>query len=494
MSRLLYSLAWWFATPLVMVYLLWRARKQPAYLRHWRERWAWVPRRRRRGRPLIWVHAVSVGETRAAEPLIRALQLRYPQAEWLVTNMTPTGREAAAQLYGDSVRQAYLPYDYALAMRRFLKAWRPSFGIVMETELWPNLTAQANRLRIPIAAVNVRLSEKSLRKGLRFPTLIGDALQRLDTVAAQTPGDAERLAQLGRRDIIITGNMKFDVTPSAAGLELGRQWQQALAGRPVLLAASTREGEEVLLLAAWKKHLAARPNPDRSAPLLVIVPRHPQRFDDVMREIEQGGWRVGRRSALVSEGAPDGRFRSAGPSTETGLVDPGLVEAFKDLDVWLGDSMGEMTAYYAMADLALIGGSFLRFGGQNLIEACALGVPVVLGPHTYNFALAAEQAVEAGAGWRVVDLDQAVAGAWELLADPPHQQSMSNLALSFANSHRGATQRTIEALEPLLERCRGRLVPEAAADSPVEPIVEDGAPGLVDQRPDPVSAPGGGGA
>ena len=480
MTRLLYSLGWWLATPLVILYLLWRARRQPAYLRHWRERWAWVPRRRRRGRPLIWVHAVSVGETRAAEPLIRALQLRYPQAEWLVTNMTPTGREAAAQLYGDSVRQAYLPYDYALAMRRFLKAWRPSVGIVMETELWPNLTAQASRLRIPLAAVNVRLSEKSLRKGQRFGSLIRDALQRLDTVAAQTPGDAERLAQLGRRDVVITGNMKFDVTPSAAGLELGRLWRQALGGRPVLLAASTREGEEALLLAAWKSRLAARINPDRPAPLLLIVPRHPQRFDAVMSEIEQAGWRVRRRSRLVGGGEPG---PAAGGPALPDVIDPPPPGAFTGLDVLLGDSMGEMSAYYAMSDLALIGGSFLRFGGQNLIEACALGVPVVLGPHTYNFALAAEQAIEAGAAWRAPDFEQALDSALELLADPAHLHSMSNMALLFANSHRGATQRTIEALEPLLERCRGRLSPDATTD-------EAGREGLPADSPDPLPAQG----
>ncbi|MFT3802284.1 MAG: lipid IV(A) 3-deoxy-D-manno-octulosonic acid transferase [Burkholderiaceae bacterium] len=427
----LYSTAWVLLTPALIVYLLWRSRRQPAYRSHWRERWGLIARRRRRGRPLIWVHAVSVGETRAAEPLIRALQQRYPHAEWLLTCTTPTGREAGHGLFGDTVRQAYFPYDYPWAMRRFLKAWRPSLGIVMETELWPNLTRQAKRLRVPLAAVNVRLSERSLRKAERYGALIRDALARIDTVAAQTDEDAARLGRLGRRQVAVTGNLKFDVTPADAMRERGAAWRQALAGRPVVLAASTRDGEEALLLAAWKRLADGA----ATRPLLLLVPRHPQRFDEVDALCRQGGWRVVRRSTCA-------------PDTWAGA------------DIVLGDSMGEMFAYYAAADAAIIGGSLLPFGAQNLIEACALGVPVVLGPHTFNFKEAAEQAIACGAALGVADADEAVARALGLVADAEAWQAMHAAALAFAGTHRGATRRTIDALEPLLLRCRLRLEPD----------------------------------
>lgn len=450
-SRLLYSLAWYLITPALIGYLLWRSRRQPEYRKHWRERWAWVPRRRRRGRPLIWIHAVSVGETRAAEPLIRALQGRYPHAEWLLTCTTPTGREAARTLFGESVRLSYLPYDYPLAMRRFLKAWGPSIGIVMETELWPNLTAQAQRLRVPLAAVNVRLSERSLQKGERYGSLIRDALSRMDTVAAQTKEDAKRLARLGRNDIRITGNLKFDVLPSAPMVQLGGRWKQALGKRQVVLAASTRDGEEALLLDAWSRYWAqprAESQGARPVPLLLLVPRHPQRFDEVQALCTQSGHRVLRRSAFTTEVAPG----DAGGGQAAVLSD-----ALAQADIVLGDSMGEMFAYYAMADVAIIGGSILRFGAQNLIEASALGVPVVLGPHSFNFKEAAQQAIACGAALRVDDADQAIASSLSLLCEADRWQQMHTAALEFAAAHRGATTRTIEALEPLLIRCRGRL-------------------------------------
>jgi len=480
----LYSLAWHLLTPLLFAYLLWRSRRQPAYRAHWRERWGLIARRRRRGKPLIWIHAVSVGETRAAEPLIRALQQRYPHAEWLLTCTTPTGREAGRGLFGDSVRQAYFPYDYPWAMRRFLKAWRPSLGIVMETELWPNLTRQAQRLRVPLAAVNVRLSERSLQKAERYGALIRDALARLDTVAAQTNEDAARLGRLGRRQVAVTGNLKFDVTPGEAMRAKGLAWRQALAGRPVVLAASTRDGEEALLLAAWKRCIDGAPR----RPLLLLVPRHPQRFDEVEALCRHGGWQVVRRSASGSDGAvSDGSdagdgARAAGPGDagasgiglgETGLggtgssgIRSGASDAWARADIVLGDSMGEMFAYYAAADVAIIGGSLLKFGAQNLIEASALGVPVVLGPHTFNFKEAAQQAIACGAALSVTDADEAVARALGLVADADAWQASHAAALQFAGTHRGATQRTIEALEPLLVRCRLRLEAPSETSQP----------------------------
>lgn len=458
MSRLLYTLGWWAATPLVVLYLLWRARRQPEYLAHWAERWGFVPKRRDDA-PLVWVHAVSVGETRAAQPLVVALLERDPAIRVLLTHMTPTGRETGRELFGDRfgdrVVQCYLPYDGAIAPGRFLRAWRPSVGLLMETELWPNLCAAASRAGVPLALVNARLSEKSLRKGLRWRSLFGPALGSLARVVAQTEADAVRLARLGRTDVRVAGNLKFDVSPDEALLTRGRAWREALNGRPVVLAASTREGEEALLIDAWQGRSGESPSapsgpamvstPDRApapatgassearstrgAPLLAVVPRHPQRFDEIAAMLESRGLRVARRSRLDQE------FRDLAAS---------------EIDVLLGDSMGEMFAWYAMADVAIIGGTLRPFGGQNLIEACAVGTPVILGPSTYNFDEAAEAAVAAGAGRRVTDARGAAGTALALLCDVEAASEASSAARQFADRHRGATRRTLLAIEPLL--------------------------------------------
>nr|WP_221302891.1 lipid IV(A) 3-deoxy-D-manno-octulosonic acid transferase [Quisquiliibacterium transsilvanicum] len=433
----LYSLAWWLATPLVIAYLLWRARRQPEYRAHWGERWGFhgAAAARRGDGPLIWVHAVSVGETRAAQPLVAALLERHPDARLLLTHMTPTGRATGAELFarhGGRVLQAYLPYDLGFATRRFLRAWRPALGIVMETELWPNLCAQARRAGVPLALVNARLSERSLRKGLRWRALMEPALRSLACVVAQTPADAQRIGRLGRTDVTVAGNMKFDVSPAPALVERGRGWKSLLRGRPVVLAASTRDGEEALLLDAWQVQVQAQAQAQAQAqvrqPLLVIVPRHPQRFDEVADLLAARGLRLARRSALEASGG----------------FDPAAI------DVLLGDSMGEMFAWYAMADVAVLGGSLLPFGGQNLIEACALGVPVVMGPHTFNFEDAAEQAIQAGGALRAADAGDAVAQALALLRAPDALARRSAQALEFAKAHRGATGRTLALLEPWL--------------------------------------------
>ncbi|MGD9943859.1 MAG: lipid IV(A) 3-deoxy-D-manno-octulosonic acid transferase [Burkholderiaceae bacterium] len=432
MARWFYSIGWLLATPLALVYLMWRSRRQPGYRQHLGERFG-LFRRRRDDRPLLWLHAVSVGETRAAQPLLRALLERYPRHELLLTHMTPTGRETGAELFaGPRVHQAYLPYDQPWALRRFLRAWRPAIGIVMETELWPNLVAVARAERVPLAFVNVRLSPRSLRKGLRWSSLIRPAVAGVDLVLAQTRADAQRLAALGRDDAQVVGNMKFDVTPAPALEALGHRWRLVwLSGRGAgglpracVLAASTRDGEEAPLLDAWVRQLGRQSG---GAPLLIVVPRHPQRFDEVAELIARHGLRYVRRSALD-------------------------VELPADCDVVLGDSMGEMAAYYAAADVAILGGSLLPFGGQNLIEACAASVPVIMGPHTYNFAEAAAQAIDADAAQRVVDAEQAVSAALALAMDVERRQSMGERAADFAERHRGATARTVEALAPLIER------------------------------------------
>ncbi len=433
MFRWLYIAAWYLATPLVLASLLWRSRRQPGYRAHLAERFGghWP---RADLRPLIWIHAVSVGETRAAQPLLAKLLERYPGHELLITHMTPTGRQTGAALFAsERVHQAYLPYDYPSAVRRFLRAWRPSIGIVIETELWPNLVAEARREGVPMALVNARLSERSLRKGRRWSVLIRPALASLDLVLAQTDADARRLAQLGRSAVPVLGNLKFDVVATPMLEALGHRWRVAwLAGEPAeglprfcVIAASTREGEEAALLQAWAAHLQPPSLASRFPPLLVIVPRHPERFDEVAALIEAGGWRMVRRSRL-SEAERSGA------------------------QVLLGDSMGEMAAYYALSDVAIIGGSLLPFGGQNLIEACAAGVPVIVGPHTFNFAEAAEQAIDADAAIRVPDASRAVGQALAIVLDPERRQSMSDHAVAFAERHRGATERTLQALAPLI--------------------------------------------
>ena len=453
--RRLYSLGWLLATPLVMAYLLWRSLRQPAYLSHWSERFGLVGRQND-PRPLIWIHAVSVGESRAAQPLVRALAARHPSARILMTCMTPTGRETAAELFskelGDRFMQAYLPYDYAGAPGRFLRAWRPAIGLLMETELWPNLMAAAEAQAVPMALINARLSPRSLRRGMRQRSLIEPAARRLSLVLAQSPGDAERIAQFGRVVDAVTGNLKFDNAPDAVLMARGRAWR-SLIGRPVLLAASTRDGEEALIWQAWRARwpgqgqgqgqgaVAPLASASRSAsqassiestesikpPLLLIVPRHPQRFETVTRAAQAAGFAVARRADL-----DDPRFDAS------------------SIDLLIGDSMGEMDAWYALADCAIIGGSLLPFGSQNLIEACAAGCPVVIGPSTFNFAQAAAQALEAGAAQSVADADEAIATGLTILSDPVRKRAMAEAGTDFASRHRGATERTVTALAPLL--------------------------------------------
>ncbi len=412
MARGLYSLLWLLATPLIGLRLLWRSRKQPEYRRHLGERYGFYGSTPPAA-PLIWVHAVSVGETRAAQPLIEGLLARWPGHRILLTGMTPTGREAGRAVYGERVLQAYLPYDYPGATRRFLAHFRPAFGVLMETEIWPNLLAACAARKLPVMLANARLSERSARGYGRLPALARPAFRALAGVCAQTADDAGRIAALGATPVEACGNLKFDVRPDPEKIALGEHWREAIGTRPVWLAASTREGEEALLLAAWRR--VATPDA-----LLALVPRHPQRFGEVADLLAQQGWSWRRRS-------------------------DGLPEA--DTAVWLGDSMGEMAAYYRLADLAFIGGSLLPLGGQNLIEAAACACPVLVGPHTFNFLQATEDAIAAGAARRVNDAEALASAVRELLADAPTDtgplSAMRRAAGDFARAHRGAAERTL---------------------------------------------------
>jgi 3-deoxy-D-manno-octulosonic-acid transferase len=421
MSRLLYSLLWWLALPLVLGRLWWRGRKEPGYRAHWGERLGFYGKRLA-ARPTIMVHAVSVGETRAAEPLVEALLERWPGYRILLTHMTPTGRATGHALFakhGERVIQSFLPYDTGFMVRRFLRHFAPRACILMETEVWPNLVALCGDERVPVALVNARLSERSLRRGQRFGKLMTDAARGITLAAAQTEADAARIGSLGALKVAVTGSIKFDVVAPAAALQSGAWLRARIKDRPVLLCASTREGEEALILDARLRM------PDRPAGmLLALVPRHPQRFDDVARLVQSRGLTLQRRSQLEEEAVT--------------------------ADVLLGDSMGEMFAYYAACDCAYIGGSLLPLGGQNLIEAAAVGKPVLVGEHTFNFQQATEEAVAAGAALRVTDAGELLRQAALLLADPAQRAAMGEHALAFAGRHRGATVRTVELLQQII--------------------------------------------
>lgn len=408
----MYTLILYLLLPYALLHLLWRGRKQRGYLQHVGERFGRFAEQMRQ--PVIWVHAVSVGETRAAEPLIAALRARHPDHRILLTHATPTGRETGAGLYGNEVSRCYLPYDFGWAVRRFLQHFKPQVGVVMETEIWPNLIEGCVRHGIPCYLVNARMSEKSARGYRRFGVLTRRALGALSGIGAQTARDAERLATLGAEGVVLTGNIKFDRAAPPDMQALGTELR-ALFGRErrLFLAASTREGEEALVLEALAQIGVA-------GLLTIIVPRHPQRFDDVAALLGQHGIRYARRSSNQPVAA--------------------------DVRVVLGDSMGEMFAYYAACDLAFVGGSLLPLGGQNLLEACAVGRPVLVGPHTFNFEDATEGAIQAGAALRIADTQQLAETATALLNDPARREAMADAGRQFAHAHRGATERTMEML------------------------------------------------
>ncbi len=407
--RLLYTLVAYLLMPWAMLHLALRGRRQPEYLRHIGERFGFYPERVRA--PVIWIHAVSVGETRAAEPLIRSLQRRHADRRIVLTHMTPTGRETAQALFGESIESRYLPYDLPGAVNRFLDHFRPAIGILMETELWPNLICACARRGVPVHLVNARLSERSAARYRRFRGLAWPMLAALSGIGAQTQRDAQRLRSIGASRIAITGNMKFDRTPPPDQVRLGEQLRKLFGvNRPVFLAASTREGEEALLLEAL-------PILGGTDVLTVLVPRHPQRFREVAGLLKSGNLAFQQRS-------------------ENKTIRP-------DTRVVLGDSMGEMFAYYAACDVAFVGGSLLSLGGQNLLEACSAGKPVIVGPHTFNFEEATEEAIEAGAALKVVDAAQAVTVALELLQNPSRARTMGEAGRRFIEAHRGATERTL---------------------------------------------------
>jgi 3-deoxy-D-manno-octulosonic-acid transferase len=399
--RALYTVALRLALPLILLRLWWRGRREPGYREHVQERFGMYAGKR--PQKALWLHAVSVGEARAAAPLVRELQRIARDHAVVMTCTTAAGRETLRQVYGDSVIATYLPYDYPETVEAFLERFQPRLGVLMETELWPNLLAACERRRVPVVLANARMSEKSARGYRRWRALTLPAIRSLAMVCAQSDADAARLRGLGAPRVAVTGNLKFDVLLDGAHLERGREWKTRV-GRPVLLLASTRDGEEKALLQAIGD----------AEFLTVVVPRHPQRFDEVAALAQS-------RKSESALPAPTHR-------------------------VYLGDTMGEMAFYYGAADIAIIGGSFMPLGGQNLIEALAAGVPVVVGPSMYNFAEATRLALEAGAAIQAPDAAAAVREASALLSDPQRRAAMAAAGRKLCLEHRGATARHLAVL------------------------------------------------
>jgi len=432
MLRAIYRAAWWLIAPLAVLRLVIRSRRERGYREHIGERFGYCAGRLPEDEaPLIWVHAVSVGETRAAQPLVDALLAARPDARILLTHMTPGGRATGVQLFGERVLRCYLPYDMPHAVRRFLRAWRPSLGLVMETEVWPTLIDECKHADVPLVLTNARMSARSFKRAAKFGAGTREVFGGFTRVLAQSPSDAQRLTALGARNVAVLGNLKFDMASPPALIARGRDWRRAIGARPVWVAASTREGEEELVLQAF----AALDVPDA---LLILVPRHPQRFDEVAALVERRNLKLERRS------------RWAPAAAAAASAHEGVRPLPQDVSVLLGDSMGEMGAYYAAADLAFIGGSLLPLGGQNLIEACAVGVPVLIGPHVFNFTQATADATAAGAALQVQDPADLARALRELFNDKSRRVAMGAAAAAFASRHRGATARTVDVLTTLI--------------------------------------------
>ena len=411
--RWLYTQLWHIAPPLIRRYLRRRGQKSSAYLEHWGERFG-APLAKPVQQP-VWIHAVSVGETRAAVPLAAALKQYFPDAPLLLTQMTPTGRAAAEQLFPDA-QCRYLPYDKPAYIRQFLDEHRPRLGILMETEIWPNLMHGCREAGVPLFLANARLSEKSQQGYLKIRPLVAPALAGLRGCYAQTAADAERLHFIGASNVHVCGNSKYDITPSETMHACAAAFKQRIGNRAVVVCASTREhkgvDEAALLLEAWQAY--------RGDALLVIVPRHPERFQTAFSLAQQHGFKVQKRSDNQPVAA--------------------------DTQVWIGDSMGELFGYYLAADIAFVGGSLVDTGCQNIIEPIACGVPTLFGPSIYNFVAACRGALEAGAARQVFSAEEWQQATAEWLAHPANCAQYAQKAQAFISQHQGASARMADKI------------------------------------------------
>jgi 3-deoxy-D-manno-octulosonic-acid transferase len=417
--RRLYSAVLYAILPFALLRLVMRAIRSPAYLRRWGERFGYFPARL--DRPSLWIHAVSVGEAISAFPLVERLKASHPDLAVVVTTTTPTGSARVTDRFAGSVWHGYLPYDLPSMVRRFLDRIRPQVAIVMETEIWPNLYAACNGRGIPILLVNARLSARSAAGYRRIRRLVSETLRHVTTVAAQTEADARRFIALGARPecVRVAGNIKFDVEPSTTLREQAAALRESWGvgdGRTVWIAASTHEGEEEQILGALLRLEAGRP-------LLVLVPRHPERFDRVASLCESRSLRVARRT----QSQPPAGF-----------------------DVFLGDTMGELPLFYAASDVAFVGGSLVAAGGHNLLEPAALGLPILFGPYVSNFEEISRQLLTAGGAVEVGNAAELSRAVGRFAADEVLRRETGARARAVVEANRGAIDRIIESVETAL--------------------------------------------
>ena len=416
------------ALPLASLYLMWRSRRQPAYRQFWDERFAWTTFPLKTERPRVWIHAVSVGETNAAKPLLEAMLSRWPGCDVMLTHMTPTGREAGAKLVAlapDRIHQCYLPYDAPYAVEKFFRQTRPTMGVIMETEVWPNLMREALRCGVPLILANARESEKSRAQAARFIEVMRPAFSSFSAILAQSEEDKERLESLGGTNVTVCGSVKFDIRPNPSQVAAAKAWKSR-TGKPVALIASSRQGEEV----HFARALSASEDLLRRVQVW-LVPRHPQRFDEVETILRDAGLKVQRR---------------------TKLRDP--EDILPETDVILGDSMGEMSFYCALADMTAMGGSFQPHGSQNVIEPALAGSPVVVGPSIFNFEKIITDGLAAGAMVQTKDPAGALKMFEHWLDVPEDRENASRAALAFSESYAGATGRMMKILEVLWQKAQ----------------------------------------
>jgi len=419
-QRFIYTLTLYLLTPFVLYRLAARGFKYHGYFARWRERFGFFDDPGIHDS--IWIHAVSLGEVNAAVPLIEALMRRYGESQFVITTVTPTGSDRVLQLFGDRVFHVYLPYDLTTAVKRFLGRVRPRLAVIMETEIWPNLFMTCAERGISIVIANARLSEKSLRGYWPIQPLARRAIRCASFVAAQSASDGDRLRTLGASEprLAIVGNLKFDMTVPTGVRERGLAFRAAAgSGRPVWIAASTHEGEELVVLKAHAEVLRRFPDS-----LLLIAPRHPERFKPIVAACRAYGFRTGTRS-------------------ENGGAEPAC-------QCFVVDSMGELIEFYAAADVAFVGGSLVPVGGHNLLEPAALERPVIVGPQTFNFEEVTEDLVNAGAALRIADADALGPTVVRLLSREVERRSMGEAAHRVMARERGAVDRTMEIVEEVL--------------------------------------------
>ncbi len=414
--RIFYSALWYLLLPFLFLRLWLRGRQAPAYRQRWKERMAWGYRPGTLKNSL-WVHAVSVGETLAAVPMIERLLADYPDTPLLVTTTTPTGSERVKALFGDRVTHVYCPWELPTALNRFLRAFDPKTVIVLETELWPNLCAAVKRHGAKLMLMNGRLSEKSYRGYRKFPRLVRPMMARFDALAVQTPVEAKRYVALGAwpERVHAIGSVKFDMSLDDAVRQAAGDLRAAIGERPVWIAASTHPGEDEPVLAAHKALLETAPQT-----LLLLVPRHPERFDSVAQLVRQQGLGLARRSKQDTIAA--------------------------DTQVYLADTMGELLMLFGVADVAFVGGSLVPVGGHNLLEPAGWGKPVLTGPHLHNFTAISNLLDDAGALTLVDNADALAIALQALFRYPDQRQRQGQAAAAVVEANRGALEKGLKLI------------------------------------------------